>query len=304
MDKIMRFKEPRRAHPMVSDATPVKDLRRYHFFHVRFHRHRDVVSLSAVKSQLFQKKRFAKNGAESHALNALAPPFCPVTNEEIKTPHAASPTGWAALHFVEEPYCRRCGIPFAAEYGSAVECASCIATPPDFDRARAAVLYDDASHNLIVAFKHSDRTELAPMFAAWMTRAGNDLVNSASILAPAPLHWRRLVARRYNQSLLLAGAIAKTTGARLAVGDLIRIRATPPQKNLSRDARRRNVAGAFGIRKGAREMIKDAHITLIDDVLTTGATLSSAARTLKKAGARRVDALVLARVVKGGIGAI
>lgn len=257
-----------------------------------------------MKSQLPHQAEALGDAAGGPAMNALLPPLCPVSNEEIENAGAVGPPGWTALQFIAAPCCARCGIPFAAEYGAGVECPSCIAAPPDFDSARAAVTYDDASHNLIVGFKHSDRTELAPMFARWMARAGGALINSASVLAPIPLHPRRLAARRYNQSLLLAAGIAELTPARLSVGDLIRRRATPPQKELSADARRRNVAGAFGLAKGAAARIKKAHIILIDDVLTTGATLSAAARTLKKAGAHRVDALVLARVVKGGIGAI
>ncbi len=257
-----------------------------------------------MKSQLPRHADIVSGAAGGPALNALLPPVCPVSNEEIAIAGAVGPSGWTSLQFIAAPCCARCGIPFAAEYGANVECPSCIAAPPDFVTARAAVVYDEASHNLIVGFKHSDRTELAPMFARWMARAGRTLINSASVLTPVPLHPRRLAARRYNQSLLLAAKIAQMTHARLAVSDLIRRRATPPQKELSADARRRNVAGAFGLAKGAAARVKDAHIILIDDVLTTGATLSSAARTLRKAGAGRVDALVLARVVKGGIGAI
>ncbi len=239
------------------------------------------------------------------ALDLILPPRCPVTQEEITAQHMLGPWAWSATHFIEEPFCGRCGIPFAAEYGEGVECPSCIAEPPDFDRARAAVVYDDASHQLIVRFKHSDRTELAAMFARWIARAGTGLITRSSVLAPIPLHSRRLLARRYNQSALLAQGTAKHSGAKLSLGEFVRRRATPPQKELSREARKRNVAGAFGFRSEvARARFKGAHVILIDDVLTTGATLSAAARTLKRAGAAQVDALVLARVVKGGVGAI
>lgn len=238
------------------------------------------------------------------ALNALMPPTCPIAGQPIAMKGMVSPAGWSALHFVEAPYCRRCGVPFSAEYGEGVECPSCIAEPPAFDTARAAVVYDDASHDLVVGFKHADRTELAPMFAEWMVRAGRDLMTNASILAPVPLHRRRLASRRFNQSSLLATAIGKKTHTKVVYDDLQRMRATPPQKQLSAVSRRRNVSGAFAVRRDAAATFAGAHVILIDDVLTTGATLSSAARALKKAGAQRVDALVLARVVKGGIGAI
>lgn len=257
-----------------------------------------------MKSQLFDRAYSIAARAGRTALNTLMPPQCPISGAEMPAPGVLGPAGWAALQYIDEPYCRRCGVPFAADYGNEVECPACIAAAPDFDAARAAVVYDDASHRLIVGFKHSDRTDLAPMFAKWMTHAGRKMITPAAVLAPVPLHRRRLAARRYNQSALLASAIAAETGARLALHTLLRVRATPPQKDLSSDARRRNVAGAFRVRNQLAGTLKDAHIVLIDDVLTTGATLSAAARILKKAGAARVDALVLARVVKGGIGAI
>ena len=228
------------------------------------------------------------------------PPLCPVSGEEVAAPGLLSPAGWAAMHFIDAPHCAVCGIPFAAFYGEGAICPSCIARPPDYDRARAALVYDDASHGLIVGFKHADRTELAPTFAGWMARAGAALLRPGALLVPVPLHPMRLAARRYNQSALLAGEIARRTGLRVSLDSLARRRATPPQKKLSAQARRRNVAGAFAVRGD----VKNARLVLVDDVLTTGATLSAAAKALKKAGAARVDALVLARVVKGGVGAI
>ncbi|MHA7872260.1 MAG: ComF family protein, partial [Hyphococcus sp.] len=231
-------------------------------------------------------------------------PRCPVNGETVAAPGLLSGEGWTALHFIDEPFCRRCGVPFAAAYGDGVECPSCIAEPPVFDRARAAVVYDDASHRLVVGFKHSDRTELAPVFAQWLARAGRELFSPTAILTPAPLHPRRLMARRYNQSAMLAKRLSEVTGLVFESGLLTRTRATPPQKNLSAEGRKRNVAGAFAVSGAAAEQVAGAHVIVIDDVLTTGATVSACARALRKAGAARVDALVLARVVKGGIGAI
>ena len=235
----------------------------------------------------------------------MMPPNCPVTQEEVASAGVLSARAWSAVHFIEPPFCPRCGIPFAADYGDEVECLSCIAVSPDFDRARAALVYDDASHRLVVGFKHSDRIEMATMFGGWMSRAGEGMLTRSSILVPVPLHRNRLLSRRFNQSALLARVIAKTTKAHLSLESFVRRRPTPPQKTLSADARRRNVAGAFGFRDDrVAHKFKGAHIVLIDDVLTTGATLSAAARALKRGGAARVDALVLARVVKGGVGAI
>jgi ComF family protein len=237
---------------------------------------------------------------KSRVLDVLAPPLCPLTNERVAAPGYLSSRAWSRLQFIDAPFCARCGAPFAHDYGAGMICARCAAEPPDFDSARAAVVYDEASHGLIVSFKHADRTELLPMFAGWLVRAGRGLIAPGALIVPAPLHRRRLFARRYNQAALLAQAVANSYGARFEPMLLERTRPTPPQKNLSPDARRRNVAAAFAVRAGLIGRVRGAHAVLVDDVLTTGATLSACARALKKAGAARVDALVLARVVKSG----
>ncbi len=233
-------------------------------------------------------------------LDAALPPLCPISDERVAAPGFLAASAWSKLQFIDDPVCARCGAPFSHDIGEGVECARCIAEPPDFDCARAAVVYDDASHGLIVSFKHADKTELTPLFARWLAHAGASMLSKDVILVPAPLHRARLFSRRYNQAAMLATALSRLAAATVEPMLLERTRATPPQKNLSPEARRRNVAGAIGVRPGYEARVAGAHIVLIDDVLTTGATLSASARALKKAGARRVDALALARVVKGG----
>lgn len=233
-------------------------------------------------------------------LDALAPPLCPVTDEKVAAPGLIAAGAWSRLQFIDDPVCARCGAPFAHEVGEGAACARCIAEPPDFASARAAVVYDEASHGLIVAFKHADRTDLAPMLAGWLIRAGRGMAGPDAVIAPAPLHPVRLFARRYNQAAILAAAVARKTGAAFEPMLLVRTRPTPPQKALSAEARRRNVAGAIAVRESRREAVRGKRVILVDDVLTTGATLSACARALRKAGAGRVDALVLARVVKAG----
>ncbi len=242
--------------------------------------------------------------AMQSALDLVLPPLCPVTGEPVTQAGVLSPTAWERIRFIDAPMCERCGRPFALDYGTDMECGACIASPPAFDRARAAIVYDDHSHGLVVSFKHADRTEFAPMFGRWIARAGRDLVSDRTVIAPTPLHWRRLALRRFNQAALIGAIAARELGAPFEARLLQRTRATPPQKRLSEAARKRNVAGAFAVNEEFREGIEGRPVIIVDDVLTTGAPLSACAHALKRAGAARVDALVVARVVKSGLDAI
>jgi len=167
---------------------------------------------------------------------------------------------------------------------------------PAYDHARAPMAYDDGSRALILSFKHGGRTEGLASFAAQMRRAGRDFLPEADLLVPVPLHPTRLIKRRYNQATLLARALAKITPARFAPDILFRSRRTDSQGGFNARARVENVRGAFSVKQS--EPIRGRRIVLIDDVFTTGATLESCARTLKRAGAAQVDGICLARVAK------
>jgi len=145
--------------------------------------------------------------------------------------------------------------------------------------------------------KYQDRTDLAPIMGGWMARAGSELLRDADALVPVPLHWRRGWSRRYNQSGALAAVIAKS--ARLPVlGDALRrVRPTLQQVGLSKADRALNVQGAFKVPPEKKSAVQGRRIVLIDDVLTSGATVDACARALLRARAASVDVLVFARVV-------
>ena len=174
-----------------------------------------------------------------------------------------------------------------------------IANPPAYDRARAAVRYDDVARTLVHALKYQDRTDLAPAMGRWMARAGAELLADADMLIPVPLHWRRGFGRRYNQSALLARAIARQSGVALKGELLCRVRATEQQVGLSRTQRASNVQGAFQVSVDRRGDVAGRRVVLVDDVLTSGATVDACARALLRAKAAHVDVLVFARVVDG-----
>lgn len=237
-------------------------------------------------------------------LDALLPPQCLACGELVGEPGALCGPCWGGLNFIAAPLCKSCGRPFEldpsanASASDETLCGACIARPPVFAAARAALAYDDASRRLILGFKRADRTHAAPAFARWMARAGAPLLAEADIIAPVPLHWSRLLARRYNQSALLANALARQTGKRALPDLLRRRRRTPSQGGLGRLARFRNVAGAFSVAPRHRQAVVERKVLLIDDVLTTGATVEACAKALLRAGAARVSVLTLARVMR------
>lgn len=231
------------------------------------------------------------------ALDVALPPLCPSCREPVGDGAGLCAPCWSKLSLIERPFCEKLGIPFTYDPGPGVYSMQAIADPPAYSRARAAVRYDDVARTLVHALKYGDRLDLAPTMGRWMARAGADLLADADLIVPVPLHWRRLWARRFNQSAALAGFISRQSGPPVSVTALKRARATPQQVGLSKAARATNVQGAFRVDAAGKAEIRRKHILLVDDVLTSGATVDTCARALLRAGARQVDVLVFARVV-------
>jgi ComF family protein len=212
----------------------------------------------------------------------------------VAGPGALEPHLWAKLSFVSPPVCERCGTPFEIAVDPGQLCATCIAHPPAYDRARAALIYGDVSRDLVLSLKYQGRRDGLGLLAGWMANAGADLLASADLIVPVPLHYFRLIRRGFNQSFWLAAALSRASGVPMSVDALKRVRATPIQGGLSAEGRRRNVRGAFRIRRS--RLVAGKKILLVDDVLTTGATAEACTRVLRRAGASCVDVITLARV--------
>lgn len=240
----------------------------------------------------------AARGAATLLLNALLPPRCLGCGVGVDRPGALCGRCWEQVDFLSPPMCRSCGYPFELDPGPESLCAACHAEPPAFDRARAVMAYDAGSRDLVLGFKHADRTDAAPAFAAWMARAAPDFLAAADLISPVPLHRWRLFRRRYNQAALLANALGRDSEAMVVPDLLLRRRNTPSQGHMTPAGRRRNVVGAFAVEPRRRAVLKGCRVLLVDDVMTTGATLSACARVLKRGGAVGVDVLTLARVVR------
>jgi ComF family protein len=249
---------------------------------------------------LVARGRRGLGGAFRFVLDVALPPLCPACREPLGEGHGLCAACWTKLSFIEPPYCARLGIPFVYDPGPGLLSMEAIANPPSYDRARAAVRYDDVARALVHKFKYSDHLDLAPMLGQWMARAGRELTREADALIPVPLHWRRLWARRFNQSAALALAISHAASVPVLAESLKRVRATPQQVGLDKSGRAQNVQGAFKVAPERKADVAGRRLILVDDVLTSGATVDACARALLRAGAAHVDVLVFARVVAGG----
>ena len=230
------------------------------------------------------------------ALDIALPTLCVSCREPVAGDGVCA-SCWAQLSFIAPPFCARLGIPFVYDPGPGLLSMQAIADPPAYHRARAAVRYDEVARTMVHALKYQDRTDLAPTMGRWMARAGRELLTEADVLVPVPLHWQRAWSRRYNQSGALAGVIGKSANLPVVGDALRRVRPTLQQVGLSKADRARNVQGAFKVLSEFRPAVQGLRIVLIDDVLTSGATVDACARALLRARAASVDVLVFSRVV-------
>ena len=232
----------------------------------------------------------------SLAVDFALPQLCAACREPVGA-EGLCPACWSKLSFIAPPYCERLGIPFPFDPGPGILSLEAIADPPAYQRARAAVRYDDIARALVHALKYGDRLDLAPTMGRWMAGAGRALLAEADAIVPVPLHWRRQWARRFNQSALLAEVLAKASGVTVAHTALKRVKATPQQVGLAKTERAQNVQGAFRVAPDGKAEVAGRRLVLVDDVLTSGATAEACSRALLRAGAAQVDVLVFARVV-------
>lgn len=252
--------------------------------------------LESRPSRLVQWRGVLRKGLRS-ALDFALPPLCPACREPLGDGAGLCASCWSKLSFIEPPFCPRLGIPFVYDPGPGLLSMEAIASPPAYDRARAAVRYDDIARDLVHSFKYGDRLDLAPIMGRWMARAGSSLFDGADALIPVPLHWRRQWARRVNQSAVLSIEISRISGISVLHDVLRRARATSQQVGLSKAERAVNVQGAFRVPQEQKTTLSGRRVILVDDVLTSGATVEACTKVLLRAGAAHVDVLVFARVV-------
>lgn len=219
-------------------------------------------------------------------------------DERTDQAHLLCAECFTKAEWIEPPFCVACGLPFAFTIGDKALCGECMRQPPQFAAARAVMRYGDVSGRLVSHLKFHDRLDLASGLARLMARSGAELIARSDLIIAVPLHRRRLRQRRYNQSAQLAHGLSRISNLPWLRAPLERARPTQPQSGLTRAERLRNVSRAFRVAPVHAASIREKRILLVDDVMTTGATLASCTRALLAAGAAEVRVLTLARTTR------
>lgn len=233
------------------------------------------------------------------ALHLLYPPQCLLCDTLVTTDFGLCGPCWRDTPFIAGLVCDLCGTPLPGDDpGHPVQCDDCLQLDRPWAHGRSAMLYRDNGRKLVLALKHGDRLDLAAPAAGWMLRAVRPILTPGMLVVPVPLHWTRLVQRRYNQSALLAVELAKRAGLDHCPDALIRGRNTHTQDGRTREGRFDNMTGAIQPHPSRGARLRGRDVLVIDDVMTSGATLSEAALACLGAGASGVSVAVLARVAK------
>lgn len=242
-----------------------------------------------------------KMGMQAALLHMVYPPQCVACGAMVSTDFGLCGACWRKTPFVTGLVCDKCGLPLPGqESGQAVFCDDCLTVARPWSKGRAAMLYRDRARDLVLRLKHADRLDLARPAGGWLMRAAEPILTPGMLIAPVPLHWLRLLRRRYNQSAVLSAEVARLSGLAHCPDLLQRRRNTQSQEGRNRDGRFANVADSIRMHPRRRANAEGKHVLLVDDVMTSGATLAAAAEACLAAGAAEISVLVLCRVAKEG----
>jgi ComF family protein len=233
----------------------------------------------------------------SQLVSLLFPCKCLLCNTLTQGDTMLCTSCWSKLEFITEPKCRSCSLPFSFDLSASNLCASCLGQPPYFDSAFALLKYNKHSKVIIHKLKYADQLHIARCFAKLIVTRLSDEIAGYHIVIPVPLHRKRLLSRRYNQAAVLGSNIAKLAKLQFLANALVKKRHDVQQTKLTRDERMKNVLGSFSFEPRYKKRLLGKRVILIDDVHTTGTTLSECSRILKKSGCAEVYAITLARVI-------
>jgi len=232
------------------------------------------------------------------AISWIYPAQCLVCTGLVEEHGGLCADCWRQTPFLSGLVCDSCGCALPGDSDQKELCDVCLAVPRPWEAGRAAIAYRDLGRRLVLSLKHGDRTDLAAPAAEWMWRAGRPILPDDVLFVPVPIHWSRLLMRRFNQSAELARALANLTGFEAGPDALTRTRRTPVQDGMSIEERYQNMDGAIQTNPQRRSLLRGRDVCIIDDVMTSGATMTACTEALHAAGAKRVFVLVLARVEK------
>lgn len=235
-----------------------------------------------------------------YTADLILPPVCLYCHAPLISHGVLCAACWQGIDMIRPPVCDRLGHPLPYATSEITISAAALRRPPLYARARAAARFSGVMRDLIHGFKYADRHEAVGLFVDWLAAAGAELIADADVLMPVPLYRWRLWKRRYNQAAILAQGLAQKTNVPLETAVLLRSRPTASQAGLPGQDRRRNVAAAFCLASGAEARIRGKRVLLVDDVITTGATLEACTAELKAGGAADVDCLALALASRPG----
>ena len=231
-------------------------------------------------------------------LQILYPPRCINCGDMVESDFGLCGKCWRNTPFIEGLCCDLCGTPLPGQSSETEFCDDCLTRPRPWIRGRAAFCYNDIGRKLVLALKHGDHQEIARPAGLWLARAARPILHHQMIIAPIPLHWTRMIKRRFNQSALLAQELAKNTGHPCCPDLLVRHIRTKSLEGQGHEARFETVTGTISPHPKRRHRMIDRSVLLVDDVMTSGATMTAAAEACLAAGASDVSSLVLARVAK------
>lgn len=232
-------------------------------------------------------------------LRLIFPPHCISCGEPAEAEFALCGPCWRATPFIGGAACDICGAPLQGDMVETRDrCDDCIVIARPWQQGRAALRYGGNGKRIVLALKHGDRLELVKPAVRWMVAAGQSILHPDMLVVPVPAHWLRLFRRRYNQAAVLATGVARSSGLECLPDALIRSRHTAVQDGIGRDQRFRNLVGAISPHPRNGAALSGRDVLLIDDVMTSGATLAASSEACLAAGATRVFVLVLARVAK------
>ena len=235
------------------------------------------------------------------ALRAIYPARCMACGEPADREHALCGPCWRDTPFIVGLVCDLCGtsLPGQGENSEGLACDECLRVARPWHKGRAALQYRDNARRFVLQLKHGDKTELARPLAAWMAAAARSLVTGSVVIVPVPLHRTRLFTRRFNQSALLAQRMSQSLGQPACLDALTRTRRTASLGGLSREDRFRMLDSSIAVTPRRAGQIRGRNILLVDDVMTTGATLAACTEALIAGGAGKIDVVTLARAAKG-----